>query len=47
MAPNPITSTGGAVHPDLEKTANMHSHSNVPDEDILTSQADAELLGNV
>jgi hypothetical protein len=38
------SSTGAAMHADLEKTASRRL-STVPDETLLTSDADAELLG--
>ena len=41
----PAAQTGAAMHPDLEKTVSRRSRSNVPDEALLASEADAELLG--
>jgi hypothetical protein len=37
------TATG--VQPDLEKTVSRRSHTNVPPEELLASEADTELLG--
>jgi hypothetical protein len=45
MAEKPAMQTGAAMHTDLEKTVTRHSRSNVPDDALITSEADAELLG--
>jgi hypothetical protein len=45
MASKPEVQTGATMHPDLEKTVSRHSRSNVPDEALMASQADTELLG--
>jgi hypothetical protein len=39
------TTTGAGVQPDLEKTVSRRSHTNAPPEELLASDADAELLG--
>jgi hypothetical protein len=39
------TATATGVQPDLEKTISKRSHTNVPPEELLASEADAELLG--
>jgi amino acid permease len=39
------TTTASRVQPDLEKTVSRRSHTNVPPEELLASEADAELLG--
>jgi hypothetical protein len=39
------TTTASGVQPDLEKTVSRRSHTNVPPEELLASEADAELLG--
>lgn len=38
-------STASGVQPDLEKTVSRRSHTNDPPEELLASEADAELLG--
>jgi hypothetical protein len=45
MATKTTVQSGAALHPDLEKTVSRHSRSNIPDEALLASEADAELLG--
>lgn len=45
MAAKTTVQSGAALHPDLEKTVSRHSRSNIPDEALLASEADAELLG--
>ncbi len=36
---------GAGLHPDMEKTASRRSHSNTVPDELLASDADAELLG--
>jgi amino acid permease len=45
MASKPAIQTGAAMHPDLEHTVSRNSRSNVPDEALLASEADADVLG--
>jgi hypothetical protein len=47
MASKPAIQSGAVMHPDLEKTVSRHSRSNVPDEALMASAADAELLGKI
>jgi len=35
------------MHPDLEKTVSRHSRSNIPDEALMASEADTELLAKL
>ena len=39
------STTATDAPPDLEKTVSRRSHTNVPPEELLASEADAELLG--
>jgi hypothetical protein len=39
------TTTATGQHPDLEKTTSRRLHTDVPLEELHTSDADAELLG--
>ncbi|PMD29001.1 gaba permease [Hyaloscypha variabilis F] len=41
------TTTGAGVQPDLEKTVSRRSHTNAPPEELLASDADAELLAKL
>ncbi|PMD13127.1 gaba permease [Hyaloscypha hepaticicola] len=41
------TTTASGVQPDLEKTVSRRSHTNVPPEELLASEADAELLARL
>ena len=45
MAAKTTVQSEATLHPDLEKTVSRHSRSNIPDEALLASEADAELLG--
>ena len=47
MASKTIAQSGAAMHPDLEKTVSRHSRSNIPDEALMASEADAKLLGKL
>lgn len=47
MASTTAAQSGAALHPDLEKTVSRTSRSNIPDEALLASDADAELLGKL
>ncbi|KAN0106879.1 gaba permease [Hyaloscypha variabilis] len=42
-----VTTTGAGVQPDLEKTVSRRSHTNAPPEELLASDADAELLAKL
>ena len=37
--------SGAAMHPNLEKTVSRRSQTNVPPQELLAGEADAELLG--
>ncbi|KAE9370025.1 gaba permease [Stipitochalara longipes BDJ] len=41
------TTTATGAQPDLEKTVSRRSHTNVPPEELLASEADAELLAKL
>ena len=45
MTSQAAVQSGAALHPDLEKSASRKSDKNVPPEELLAGEADAELLG--